>query len=215
MMLPLTINKRLSNWLKISEEGWWMVLTTFLPCIASFFKTSSTWRAVVESRPVVGSSRKIKLGLVMSSTPMEVLFLSPPDKPLMKVLPTLVSAHFWRPSSWIKLSTLCFFSSLLNFNLRFAVKLKTSRGVMVAMRISSCWTKATRFPINSISVMGFELILRSPLMLRRDSVLPERTLSRVVFPHPKNGQKDLLPWCTWRSHNSSELSVFNASTDVV
>jgi len=125
-MLPLTINKRLSNWLKISDEGWWIVLTTLRPWRARFFKTSSTFKAVVESRPVVGSSRKSKLGLVISSTPIEVLFLSPPDKPLIKVFPTFVSAHFWRPSSLIKLSTLCFFSSLLNFNLKFAVKLKTS-----------------------------------------------------------------------------------------
>jgi len=45
---------------------------------------------VYESRPVVGSSRKIKLGLVISSTPIEVLFLSPPDTPLTRGPPIQV-----------------------------------------------------------------------------------------------------------------------------
>ena len=39
--------------------------------------------AVYESRPVVGSSRKIKLGFVINSTPIEHLFLSPPETPLI------------------------------------------------------------------------------------------------------------------------------------
>ena len=41
----------------------------------------TTSEAVAESKPVVGSSRKIKLGYVSISTPIEVLFLSPPDNP--------------------------------------------------------------------------------------------------------------------------------------
>jgi hypothetical protein len=38
--------------------------------------------AVNESRPVVGSSKKMSEGLEIISTPMEVLFLSPPETPL-------------------------------------------------------------------------------------------------------------------------------------
>ena len=58
-----------------------------LPEFARFFKIIITWVAVYESRPVVGSSRKIKDGSVMSSTPIEVLFLSPPETPLIKEPP--------------------------------------------------------------------------------------------------------------------------------
>ena len=46
--------------------------------------------AVKESSPVVGSSKKIRFGSVISSTPMEVLFLSPPETPFIKGPPILV-----------------------------------------------------------------------------------------------------------------------------
>jgi hypothetical protein len=46
------------------------VLPDFLAILISVFITSA---AVAESRPVVGSSKKIKLGLVKISTPMDVL----------------------------------------------------------------------------------------------------------------------------------------------
>jgi hypothetical protein len=42
-----------------------------------------TYKAVEESKPVVGSSKKIKLGLVSNSTPILALFLSPPETPLI------------------------------------------------------------------------------------------------------------------------------------
>jgi hypothetical protein len=67
-----------------------MVLMTVLPLIARSFKVSITEVAVNESSPVVGSSKKIRLGSVISSTPIEVLFLSPPDTPLTKGPPILV-----------------------------------------------------------------------------------------------------------------------------
>lgn len=37
-------------------------------------------------------------GFVSNSTPIEVLFLSPPDIPLIKLFPTLVSAQSVNPS---------------------------------------------------------------------------------------------------------------------
>jgi len=55
--------------------------------------------AVNESRPVVGSSRKIKFGSVMSSTPIDVRFLSPPETPLTSGPPILVLEHFVSLSS--------------------------------------------------------------------------------------------------------------------
>ena len=67
-----------------------MVLTIVLPLIAKSFRISMTEVAVKESKPVVGSSKKIKLGSVISSTPIEVLFLSPPDTPLIRGPPIFV-----------------------------------------------------------------------------------------------------------------------------
>ena len=63
---------------------------TVLPLKARSLRSSITEVAVKESRPVVGSSKKIKLGSVISSTAIEVLFLSPPDTPLNFSPPILV-----------------------------------------------------------------------------------------------------------------------------
>lgn len=48
-------------------------------------------------KPVVGSSRNIREGFVNNSTPIEVLFLSPPEIPLIRLLPTRTSAHPFNP----------------------------------------------------------------------------------------------------------------------
>lgn len=61
-----------------------------LPCLERSFKVSITEVAVNESRPVVGSSKKIRFGSVINSTPIEVLFLSPPETPLTRGPPILV-----------------------------------------------------------------------------------------------------------------------------
>lgn len=95
-----------------------MVEITVLPCLARVFKSSITCKAVVESRPVVGSSRNMILGLVMSSTPIEVRFLYPPLMPLMKAFPTLTSAQLIKPSYNIKSCTILCLSYLLTFILR-------------------------------------------------------------------------------------------------
>lgn len=63
---------------------------TVLPLKAKSLRISITDVAVNESRPVVGSSKKIRLGSVISSTPIEVLFLSPPETPLTRGPPILV-----------------------------------------------------------------------------------------------------------------------------
>lgn len=83
MIFPLTNNISLSKLLNISDEGWWIVLTIVLPLVANLFNKSMTYKAVEESKPVVGSSKKIKLGLVSNSTPILALFLSPPETPLI------------------------------------------------------------------------------------------------------------------------------------
>ena len=51
---------------------------------------SMTVVAVKLSRPVVGSSRKMRFGLVISSTPIEVRLRSPPEIPLTRAPPILV-----------------------------------------------------------------------------------------------------------------------------
>lgn len=92
--------------------------------------------------PVVGSSKKIKMGLVNNSTPIETRFFSPPEIPRMKIFPILVSAHSTKPRSLINFSTypisfnfksdflfftLIFRSYLGSFNLNAAVKLNDSK----------------------------------------------------------------------------------------
>jgi len=54
----------------------------------------------------VGSSKKINEGLVKSSTPIDVRFLSPPEMPLNKVFPILESEHSCKPKSFNNESTL-------------------------------------------------------------------------------------------------------------
>jgi len=67
-----------------------MVDMTVLPVCARSLRVSMTDVAVNESKPVVGSSKKMRLGSVISSTPIEVLFLSPPDTPFTRGPPILV-----------------------------------------------------------------------------------------------------------------------------
>jgi hypothetical protein len=51
-----------------------MVVTTVRPASASLFRNFIRFRAVVESRPVVGSSRNIIEGFISNYTPTEVRF---------------------------------------------------------------------------------------------------------------------------------------------
>ena len=64
-----------------------MVEITVLPFFASLFRKRTRFREVVESRPVVGSSKKMIEGLISSYSPIEVLFFSPPDTPRILVSP--------------------------------------------------------------------------------------------------------------------------------
>ena len=74
-----------------------MVEITVLPCFANLFKNLMRFREVVESRPVVGSSKKIIEGLMSNYKPIEVLFFSPPEIPLILVSPIHVFLHFSKP----------------------------------------------------------------------------------------------------------------------
>lgn len=61
-----------------------------LPSYVNSLKISTNTEAVYESKPVVGSSKKIIIGSVMISTPIDVLLRSPPDTPLISGPPIFV-----------------------------------------------------------------------------------------------------------------------------
>ena len=85
-----------------------------------------TCKAVEESKPVVGSSKNTRLGLVSNSTPIDARFLSPPDTPLVILFPILVLEHLTSPSSTISYSTRVLFSAGGKLNLKFAENIKAS-----------------------------------------------------------------------------------------
>lgn len=62
---------------------------------ANFLSLDTIIYDVSESSPDVGSSKKITVGSEISSTAIEVRFLSPPETPLMMTPPTRVSKHFY------------------------------------------------------------------------------------------------------------------------
>lgn len=59
-----------------------------IPLSASYFNNYTIFKAVVESKPLVGSSSNKHDGFVINSYPIDVLFLSPPDNPFIKYPPT-------------------------------------------------------------------------------------------------------------------------------
>mmetsp|Transcript_12770 Transcript_12770/g.38319 ORF Transcript_12770/g.38319 Transcript_12770/m.38319 type:complete len:354 (+) Transcript_12770:657-1718(+) len=172
---------------KTSEGGWWMVHATVAPAFATFFSSCTTVRAENESRPDVGSSRKTIFGLVMRSTPTEVLLRCPPEMPGFSADPTRTSAHSSRPSSTRRLCTRPSRSAedSVAGSRSAAEKLSASRGVVVGSRASSCMTYATlaRFATVSISSPS---ILTTPLMsfVGDGAMRPASTFSRLDLPAP-------------------------------
>lgn len=123
-----------------------MVAIIVIPSYASFLSILQILKAVELSRPLVGSSKSIKLGFVINSYPMQVLFLSPPE-----ILFRLNPPIFWflqlaSYNLFIISSAFTSISSSLKLVLSFAAKQKLSMGVMVSINISSCITKAPSFP---------------------------------------------------------------------
>ena len=96
------------------------------------------FNAVELSRPLVGSSQRRRLGSVISSYPILVLFLSPPEIPLTRTPPIRVSLQSRRPS--LSMTSLTLFS--IDYGLRLvrnlAANLNDSSGVKVSRRTSSC-----------------------------------------------------------------------------
>lgn len=119
---------------------------TDIPRLLSCFSSLIIRSEVDESRPLVGSSSSNKEGFVINSYPIDILFLSPPETPLRSHPPTIVSAHDYKESLLITLSTLLSISSPLSPILIWHANLNNSLAVIVISKISSCWTKADVFP---------------------------------------------------------------------
>jgi hypothetical protein len=100
--------------------------------LANLFKNVIKFKAVVESNPVVGSSKKMMEGLIKSYKPIEVLFFYPPEMPLILLSPTYVSLHLLSPRKFMTLLTIStFYSSVFLLSLISAMNLKASKGVKV------------------------------------------------------------------------------------
>lgn len=102
-----------------------------------------SFNAVVESRPDVGSSISKSYGFVISSYPIEVLFRSPPESPLSNTFPKTVFSQSYSDRKLIisvTLSYIGFLSADISPFLNLQANVKSSLGVMVAKRQSSCGT---------------------------------------------------------------------------
>ena len=113
IVYPSARRMTLSKILKISADGWWMVAMIAIPLWDSYFKSWHILYAVCESKPDVGSSKKSKEGSEINSYPIDVLFFSPPERPLMNWPPKSVSWQSYNPNlcrsvstfSWISVSS--------------------------------------------------------------------------------------------------------------
>mmetsp|Transcript_8585 Transcript_8585/g.25857 ORF Transcript_8585/g.25857 Transcript_8585/m.25857 type:complete len:343 (+) Transcript_8585:806-1834(+) len=128
---------------KITGEGWWMVTTMVQPLRCSLCLTMCiTSLAMAESNPVVGSSKKMALGLY--SSPMEIAtrFLSPPLTPLRPTpgLPTTVFAALSSDICFRTWFTLWIFSSFVHLSwgsLHIAAKSTSSKTVKCPMQLKT------------------------------------------------------------------------------
>jgi hypothetical protein len=97
-------------------------------------------RALKLSNPEVGSSRRRTEGSVISSTPIDALFLSPPDNVLCFAEPIGVFEALASPNSFINASTLSSYSLCGTASFSLAAKVKASLGVKCSNSTSSYMT---------------------------------------------------------------------------
>jgi hypothetical protein len=117
-----------------------MVVKTATPRRASFLRSNTIRRAVDESRPLVGSSSSKREGSVISSYPIDTLFLSPPEMPRINHPPTRVFSQDLMLSLSIIESTRYYTPASSKFVRSLAANSNYSLGVKIAGRISSCYT---------------------------------------------------------------------------
>ena len=87
-----------------------MVASMLMPLADSYLSNLAILNEVEESNPLVGSSINMRDGLDISSYPIEIRFLSPPETPFLIQPPIIVVWHCCNESLLIILST-CFFVS--------------------------------------------------------------------------------------------------------
>mmetsp|Transcript_8362 Transcript_8362/g.30571 ORF Transcript_8362/g.30571 Transcript_8362/m.30571 type:complete len:341 (+) Transcript_8362:934-1956(+) len=85
----------------MSGRGWWIESRIVTPSAPRPARMSTTFAALVASRPVVGSSRNITPGLVRSSVATLTLRFSPPLSPRVNASPMCACASFVIPRSRI------------------------------------------------------------------------------------------------------------------
>mmetsp|Transcript_3106 Transcript_3106/g.7466 ORF Transcript_3106/g.7466 Transcript_3106/m.7466 type:complete len:294 (-) Transcript_3106:120-1001(-) len=164
-----------------------MVDTTVRPCFARTLRATITFCAWNESRPLVGSSRKMSDGSDTSSVPMFTRLRSPPDTPRTKSFPTLVCCTSRSPSSEMMLVTRSSFCccDMDRGNRSVAEKAMVSRTVSSGKKRSSCSTIAV-YEEYCLKFRGDPLTRISPPNLTLPvsiSDAPSR-LRSVVLPAP-------------------------------
>lgn len=104
-------------------------------------------KAVVESKPDVGSSKNRSDGFSKISLPIHTLFLSPPETPLTNFPPITVFWHLSSPSSHITSHALSFFCCGVKVfgSRRRAVYVRVSFTVRWGNTTSSCITNPILF----------------------------------------------------------------------
>ena len=154
------------------------------PFRARVWRVFTTWWALVESNPVVGSSSHKSEGFDKSWTPILVLLFSPPLQPLCALLPILVSAASFKLSSKMTSSTSCFlsFASTEDGSRSWAAYVRVSRTVNVGRRISCCITYALLMP--DTSSLPLKRVLPEVASLFPTAKRPLMELSNDVFPLP-------------------------------
>mmetsp|Transcript_49231 Transcript_49231/g.137915 ORF Transcript_49231/g.137915 Transcript_49231/m.137915 type:complete len:244 (+) Transcript_49231:585-1316(+) len=184
------------------------------PWLAMSFSSFISSPAANESKPLVGSSKSTIEGFVMSSTPTEVRFLSPPEMPLTKALPMKVSLQLSRPKPFNSPSTFrarSDFGAFGNFNAE--LNSKDSSTVCVGKRASSCITKATHFFICS-GVTSWSPASMVPLSWKPFPEVrcrPAKTLSKVDFPAPEGPRMHAS--CPGRSSPEMLVKIFLSPTE--
>mmetsp|Transcript_20596 Transcript_20596/g.70027 ORF Transcript_20596/g.70027 Transcript_20596/m.70027 type:complete len:200 (-) Transcript_20596:84-683(-) len=165
------------------ERGWWIEQTTVCPVRQRSRSVPTRERAVDESSPDVGSSRKRRAGAFTSSTAMAVRFLSPPETPRFIMSPILALETRSRPRSSMRRSTRSrrSASGVLCGRRSLALKRIVSRTVS-ALRRRSSWNTKPSLRLKALS-MGLPSTRICPLT-RLGSVRWASTLMRLVLPLP-------------------------------
>mmetsp|Transcript_1979 Transcript_1979/g.4533 ORF Transcript_1979/g.4533 Transcript_1979/m.4533 type:complete len:201 (+) Transcript_1979:1428-2030(+) len=161
-----------------------MLRTTIRPCRARLARVSTTLRAMLLSKPEVGSSKRITEGAVSSSIAIDSRLRSPPESPRFSESPTRVFRTSERPrsSSTCETRDRSSVSDIASDNRRRAAISSVSHTVRVATKQSSWRTYPICF-CRQESLVAVPLIVTVPVTLPVD-FRPARMSTRDVLPLP-------------------------------